>query len=55
MTMPKAARLRLPQLLSKKKDGTPMSAAAPKHKSCRFVKPKKTLVFTRVRSRGTEI
>jgi len=50
-----AARLKLPMLLIAKKDGTPTSAAAPKQMSCRFVRPKNTLVFTRVRSRGTEI
>ena len=53
--IPIAARLKFPALLSRKKDGTPMSAPAPKQTSCRFVRPKNTLVFTRVRSRGTEI
>ena len=49
------ARLVLPVLLMRKKAGTPMSAAAPKQTSCRFVRPKNALVFTRVRSRGMEI
>ena len=37
-----------------KKDGTPRSAAAPKQTICRFVKFRKTFVFTRDRSRGTD-
>ena len=37
MIMPNAARLTLPKDLSKKKNGTPISAAAPKQTSCRFV------------------
>ncbi len=53
--MPMTARLVLPERFIRKNAGTPMSAAAPKHTSCRFVRPKKTLVFTRVRSRGMEI
>ena len=53
--IPIAARLKLPVLLSRKKDGIPISAAAPKQMSCRLVRPKNTFVFTRVRSRGTEI
>ena len=40
---------------SKKKDGTPTSAAKPKHISCLFVRLNITLLFTFVRSRGTEI
>ena len=55
MIMPMTARLVLPERRIRKNAGTPMSAAAPKHTSCRFVRPKKTLVFTRVRSRGMEI
>ena len=38
--------------LSKKKSGTPMSAAAPKHISCRLVSPNSTLDFTFVKSFG---
>ena len=37
---------------SKKKSGTPMSAAAPKHISCRLVRPNITFDFTLVRSFG---
>lgn len=55
LIMHNAARLTLPEDLSKKKSGTPMSAAAPKQMSCRFVKLKNTLDFTLVRSRGTGI
>ena len=50
-----AARLMFPSFLSKKKDGTPISAAAPKQISCRFVRLNNTFDLTRVRSRGTEI
>ena len=39
--------------LSKKKSGTPMSAASPKHTSCRFVKLKSTLDLIFVKSFGT--
>ena len=53
--MPNAARLTLPQDLSRKKNGTPMSAAIPKQISCRFVRLKNTFDFTLVRSRGTGI
>lgn len=38
---------------SKKKSGTPMSAAAPKQTSCRLVNPNITFDFTFVRSFGT--
>lgn len=38
---------------SRKKSGTPMSAAAPKHTSCRLVSPNITFDFTFVRSFGT--
>ena len=55
MIMLMAARLVLPMLLMKKKDGTPMSAASPKQMSCLFVRFKNTFVLTRVRSRGTGI
>ena len=41
-----AARLVPALSLSKKKSGTPMSAAAPKHISCRLVSPNSTLDFT---------
>jgi len=40
------------KLLSKKKSGRPTSAPPEKHISCRLVKPKRTLVFTTVRSFG---
>ena len=50
-----AARLTFPMLLTKKNNGTPMSAAAPKQISCRLVRLKNALVFTLVRSRGTGI
>ena len=39
--------------LSKKKSGTPISAATEKQISCRFVKLKSTLDFTFVKSFGT--
>lgn len=55
MIMPITARLVLPVLFKRKNAGRPIAAAAPKHTSCRLVSPKKTLVFTLVRSRGTEI
>lgn len=50
-----AAKLTLPVCLNKKKDGTPISAAAPKHSNCLFVMLKNTFVFTLVKSRGTGI
>ena len=53
--IPMTARLVLPERFIRKNAGTPMSAAAPKQASCRFVSPKNTLDFTRVRSRGIEI
>lgn len=53
--MPITARLVLPERFIRKNAGTPMAAAAPKQTSCRFVSPKNTLVFTLVKSRGTEI
>ena len=53
--IPMTARLVLPERFIRKNAGTPVSAAAPKQTSCRFVSPKNTLVFTRVRSRGMEI
>lgn len=53
--MPIAAKDTLPVCFSRKKAGTPTSAPAPKQRSCRFVRLKNTLGFTRVRSRGTEI
>lgn len=48
--MQNAAALLLAVRLSKKKSGTPMSAAAPKHISCRLVSPNSTLDFTFVKS-----
>ncbi len=53
--MPSAARLIFPVRFSRKKDGTPMSAAREKQISCRLVRLNKTLLFTFVRSLGTEI
>lgn len=50
--MQRVAALELMALLSKKKSGTPMSAAAPKQMSCRLVRPNMTLDFTFVRSLG---
>lgn len=49
--MPIAARDTFPSFLSRKKDGTPMSAAAPKQMSCLFVRLKTSFDLTRVRSR----
>lgn len=51
--MQKVAALELARSLSKKKSDTPMSAAAPKHTSCRLVSPNITFDFTFVRSFGT--
>ena len=53
--IPIAAMLTEPIVFSKKKDGTPMSAATLKQISCLFVRLNITLLFTFVRSRGTEI
>ena len=39
--------------LMRKKSGTPTTAAAPKHTSCRLVRFSATLLFTFVRSLGT--
>jgi len=50
--MQNAAALLLAVRLSKKKSGTPMSAADPKHISCRLVSPNSTLDFTFVKSFG---
>ena len=50
--MQNAAALLLAVRLSKKKSDTPMSAAAPKHISCRLVSPNSTLDFTFVKSFG---
>ena len=55
MIMPMAAREIFPSFLSRKKDGTPMSAAAPKQTSCRLVRLNSIFDLTRVRSRGTGI
>ena len=51
--MQTVAVLELTVLRSRKKSGTPMSAAVPKHTSCRLVSPNSTLLFTFVRSFGT--
>ena len=51
--MQTVAVLELTELRSKKKSGTPISTAAPKHTSCRLVSPNSTLLFTFVRSFGT--
>ncbi len=53
--IPIAAKPVSPTFLSKKNDGTPMSAASEKHTSCRFVRLKMNLLFTFVRSRGTDM
>ena len=50
--MQTVAVLELTAVLSKKKSGTPMSAAAPKHINCRLVRPNMTLDFTFVKSFG---
>lgn len=50
--MQTVALLELTVLRSRKKSGTPMSAAVPKHTSCRLVSPNSTLLFTFVRSFG---
>lgn len=50
--MQRVAALELTAVLSKKKSGTPMSAAAPKHINCRLVSPNRTLDFTFVKSFG---
>ena len=56
MIMVMADRLTLPlAFFTRKNSGTPISAAAPKHKSCRFVRLKMILDLTRERSRGTGI
>lgn len=48
------ARLMFPVFRIRKKDGTPMSAAAEKQISCRLVRLKSTFDFTRVKSLGTD-
>ena len=53
--MPRVAAELPPESRSKKKSGTPISAAVPKQMSCRFVRLKATFDFTLVKSRGTEI
>ena len=53
--MPIAASDVLPMRFSRKKDGTPISAPAPKQISWRLVRLKKILDLTFVRSRGTGI
>lgn len=40
-------------LLTRKKSGNPIAIAAPKQMSCLLVRFRKTLLFTRERSRGT--
>ena len=50
-----AAKLTLPLLLIQKNIGRPMSAAKLKQTSWRFVRLKRILDLTRVRSRGTGI
>ncbi len=54
-TIPMAATVGLPNLLSIKNDGTPMSAAILKHMSCLLVMLNITLLFTLVKSLGTDI
>ena len=41
-------------VLSKKKSGSPVAAAAPKHTVCLFVSPMRNFVRTRVKSLGIE-
>jgi len=53
MTMTRTAVLTPNGDLSKKKTGTPTSAPLPKQMSCRFVRLKRTLVFTLDKSFGT--
>ena len=53
--IPMTAVLTFTTVLSKKNDGTPMSAASPKQISCLFVRLNITLLFTFVRSLGTLI
>lgn len=53
--IPMTAVLTFTTVLSKKNDGTPMSAAIPKQISCLFVRLNITLLFTFVRSLGTLI
>ena len=50
--MQRVAAVVLITLLSKKKSGTPMSAAEPKHINCRLVSPNMTLLLTLVKSLG---
>ena len=38
----------------RKKSGKPITSAAPKHTICRFVSPNSTLLFTWVKSLGTD-
>lgn len=45
----------MPLFFNRKNVGTPMSAAAPKQRSCRLVRFIKTFVLTLDKSRGTEI
>ena len=53
--MPRVAAVLPPLSRSKKKSGTPISAAEPKQISCRFVRLNAILDLTFVKSRGTEI
>jgi hypothetical protein len=53
-TMTNAAALVGANVRSKKKSGSPVAAAEPKHTVCRFVKPSKNFVRTRVKSFGIE-
>ncbi len=53
--MPMTDALKEHASFSRKNDGTPRSAARPKHNSCLFVRLNITLLLTLVRSRGTEM
>ena len=53
--IPIAAVLTAVNCFKRKNDGTPRSAATLKQISCLFVRLNITLLFTFVRSRGTEI
>ena len=53
--MPREATLVFATVFRAKKDGRPMAAAAPKQRSCLFVRLNSIFDLTRERSRGTEM
>ena len=53
MIMQAEANVTFPVFFTRKNTGSPIQAASEKQISCRFVKLKKILVFTRDRSQGT--